>query len=185
MLTSMKYPFTQQFLYNKALNALDPSIIAEQKPIYLGISEMVRPTESDPTESVPAQSATNAPAESIPAAAALAAAEAVPAETTPADGEDERARDAAIEYLQEFVRCCVIYRKGEKLTSAQIMTAIESIAWDDIRTNLIKRSDITREVKSLFGILMEKESRRIDGRHQKYWADFRITLDRPPRRESP
>ena len=47
MKTSPTNVITRQLLYNKALNALDPSIIAEQKSIYLGISEIVDDEDED------------------------------------------------------------------------------------------------------------------------------------------
>ena len=86
-------------------------------------------------------------------------------------------RDAAMEYLNTFVRYHVLFRKDSKLTSAQVLATHKTVAPDHVRTKLIERLDITREFKAHFGIGMEKRSSRIDGRHQKYWKDFAIVLD--------
>ena len=86
-------------------------------------------------------------------------------------------RDAAMEYLNTFVRYHVLFRKGSKLTSAQVLATLKTVAPDHVRTKLIERLDVTREFKPHFRIGMEKRSSRIDGRHQKYWKDFAIVLD--------
>ena len=93
------------------------------------------------------------------------------------DDQGDREREAAVEYLNAFVRQNVQFYKGSRLTSAQVLAAIESVAPDDIRTELIDRADITLAVKSRYGIVMEKEPTRIDGKSQKYWQDFGIALD--------
>ena len=213
MRTSMQRPITQQFLNNKRL---DPLIIAERRPIYLGVGPAEKPAESvpaapasqehseatviesdpqrvscgsdSPAEAAPAQSAHAESAPAAPASQELSEATVItddsqrvsdsPAAATPAEDEDAKSdQEAAIEYLHYFVRHHVLFYKGSRLTSAQVLAAIESVAPDDIRTELIERIDITREVKARFGIGMEKRSARIDGRHQKFWADFTILLD--------
>ena len=167
MLTSLKYPFTQQFLYNEALNALDPSIIAERKSIYLGISELVGSIEGDPDEGDPDESDHDE------------------------DEEDTRSdKDIATAYLTYFLRQHVAFYKGSKLTSEQVALAIEGFAPEYVRTDLIDRKQITFAVRECFHAGMEKSSSRIDGRHQKFWLDLAIVLDspqppRPPRRQSP
>ena len=93
------------------------------------------------------------------------------------DDQGDREREAAVEYLNAFVRQNVQFYKGSRLTSAQVLAAIESVAPDDIRTELIDRADITLAVKSRYGIVMEKKPTRIDGKSQKYWQDFGIALD--------
>ena len=155
--TSKEYPVTQLFLYNVAL---DPSIIAEQKSIYLGFSPAATPAESDPQGA----------SQDEPAAASDA--------DHDQDDHDEgdRDREAAIKYLDNFVRSHVIFRKGSKLTSLQILTAILNVAPDNVPTEYIHRAHITRAVKEHYGI-MEKKPTLIDERHQKYWADFAIVLD--------
>ena len=218
-----KYPVTTLLLYNAEL---DPLIIAEQRPIYLGFSPAeATPAEAVSAESVPAESAPAipaAPAEAVPTEATptesdraegdpqsdpqevsdspaaavpaeVTAAESVSTEATPTESdhdqsdhdqsehaEDEDARsdqDAAMEYLNRFVRHNVLFYKGCRLTSSQVKAAIESVAPDGIRTDLIDRKTITFAVRERFGIGMEKRSARIDGKHQKYWKDFRILLD--------
>ena len=93
--------------------------------------------------------------------------------------EGDRARDraAAMEYLNNFVRCHVLFSKGGKLTSLQILSAILNIAPDNVPTEYIHRAHITRAVKAHHDLTMEKTSTRIDGRNQKFWKDLTILLD--------
>ena len=203
MRTSMQRPITQQFLNNKRL---DPLIIAEQRPIYLGVGPAEKPAESVPAApaSQELSEATvidvdpqevscdpDSPAESVSAEATPAesdppgASQDEPAEASDADhnqddqDEDDRARDraAAMEYLDNFVRCHVLFSKGGKLTSLQILSAILNIAPDHVPTEYIHRAHITRAVKAHHDLTMEKTSTPIDGRNQKYWKDLTILLD--------
>ena len=159
MLTSLKFPFTQQFLYNEALNALNPSIIAERRSIYLGISELVGSIEGDPDEGDPDEGE-----------------------------EDTRSdKDIATAYLTYFLRQHIEFYKGSKLTSEQVLTAIQTFAPEYVRVDLIDRKQITLAVRESFNTGMEKSSGRIDGRLQKFWLDLTIVLDspqppRPPRK---
>ena len=158
--SSKEYPVTQLFLYNVAL---DPSIIDELKSIYLGISPLSTPAESDPQGASQDEPTTASDADRD--------------EDDHDQGDRDRDREAAMDYLDNFIRYHVIFRKDGKLTSLQILTAILNVAPDNVPTEYIYRAHITRAVKARHGIVMEKESTRIDGHKQTYWRDFTILLD--------
>ena len=203
MRTSMQRPITQQFLNNKRL---DPLIIAEQRSIYLGGGPAEKPAESvpaapasqelseatvidvdpqevscDPDSPAESVSVEATPAESDPQGASqdepTTASDADRDEDDHDQGDRDRDREAAMDYLDNFIRYHVIFRKGGKLTSLQILTAILNVAPDNVPTEYIYRAHITRAVKARHGIVMEKESTRIDGHKQTYWRDFTILLD--------
>ena len=91
---------------------------------------------------------------------------------------DEDPREAAMAYLRFFLRHHVEFYKGSRLTSEQLALAIEGAAPAHIRTALIDRKTITLAVREHFNVGMSKRSARIDGRHQKFWEDFIVLLDR-------
>ena len=170
--TSMEHPVTQLLLQN---SELDPTIIAGQMPIYLGVGPAEKPVVIIDTPETTGVDTT--------------VVECPPVETTPDDDDrvtitdyvdtDLSDLELASKYLQFSLQHYVKFAKGSRLTSTQLQTAIKATAPDGIRTDLLERKAITTAFRNFFGQSMGKHSARFGGEPEKYWEDFEVRVYRP------
>ena len=168
--TSMDYPVTQLLLQN---SELDPEIIDEKKPIYLGVSAATPLVIVDGPEAFGIDEDDSDIGE----------------DDGDGDDPDENEVDVitdgpshqqlATKFLSFFLQHYVSFFRGSRLTSRQIEAAIKANAPDGVRIDLIDRKTIVLAFRSHYGIGMEKHSARFDGDPEKYWQDFCVRVHRP------
>ena len=140
---------------------LEDEFIAEQKPIYFGISAVTKAVIEDEKQA---------------AAGDVADDEKQAAAGDVAD-DDEIDRADAIAAFDAFLRESVRFQRGGKLTSRQIL-AVWRVRWDaDLDDEVIRGiqlADVARRFRVVFGVTMLKDPTRIDGDSQRYWNGFTI-----------
>ena len=144
--TSSEYPATQAFIYNVALGA---KIIAEERPIYFGMSAI---TESDVADGKRILVPDTEVADKAIHAAALAA-------------------------LDDFLRTRIRPQRGAKLTSRQILAVWKAQRGGNLSDDVIdsvQLTDIAPRFRAVFGVIMEKRGTRIDDIQQRYWDGYII-----------
>ena len=157
--TSMAYPVTQLLLQN---SELDPEIIAEKKPIYLGVSPATPRVIVDGPEEL-----------------------GIDDDDDPDENEDDviiddlNDHELADKFLRFFLQHYVNFFRGSKLSSEQLHAAVVNAAPNGVRTDLLDRKTVTVAFRKHFGTVMGRESARIEGKSTKYWADFHVRIHRP------
>lgn len=128
---------------------LEDEFIAEQKPIYFGISAVTKAVIEDEKQAAAGDVA----------------------------DDDEIDRADAIAAFDAFLRESVRFQRGRKLTSRQIL-AVWRVRWDadpdDEVIRGIQLADVARRFRVVFGVTMLKDPTRIDGMSQRYWNGFTI-----------
>lgn len=128
---------------------LEDEFIAEQKPIYFGISAVTKAVIEDEKQAAAGDVA----------------------------DDDEIDRADAIAAFDAFLRESVRFQRGRKLTSRQIL-AVWRVRWDadpdDEVIRGIQLADVARRFRVVFGVTMLKDPTRIDGDSQRYWNGFTI-----------
>ena len=171
--TSIEHPVTQLVLRT---SELDPAIIDEKLPIYLGVSPAAPLVIVDGPEELGINGDDDPDDEDDVITQGV---------EIIIQGDDTRSdQDIANEFLTYFLRMHVEFHSGSKLTSEQLTNAIRDFVPEYVRTDLITQPVVTRAVFTHFNARMGKSSARIDGRHQKFWK-FRINLELPPRPRPP
>ena len=180
--TSMEHPVTQLLLLT---SELDPTIIAGQMPIYLGVGPAEKPVVIIDTPETTGVDTT--------------VVECPPVETTPDDDDrvtitdyvdtdeddpvvvidDLTDQELADKFLRFFLQHHVKFFKGNKLTSNQLRAAIEANAPTNVHTNLLAGRALTNAFTENFGTGMEKRGTRIDGDVKRFWRDFQVHIHRP------
>ena len=158
--TSMDYPVTQLLLQN---SDLDPEIIDEKKPIYLGVSAATPLVIVDGPEELGIDGDDDDPDEN----------------EDDVITDDLSHKQLATKFLGFFLQHHVTFFRGSRLTSRQLEAAIKANAPDGVRTDLIDRKTVTVAFRKHFGIGMGRESARFDGDPEKYWQDFCVRVHRP------
>ena len=169
--TSMDYPVTQLLLQN---SELDPEIIDEKKPIYLGVSAATPLVIVDGPEAFGIDEDDSDIGE----------------DDGDGDDPDENEVDVitdgpshqqlATKFLSFFLQHYVSFFRGSRLTSRQIEAAIKANAPDGVRIDLIDRKTIVLAFRSHYGIGHGKAQRALRRRPRKILAGF--LRPRPPTR---
>ena len=180
--TSMEHPVTQLLLLT---SELDPTIIAGQMPIYLGVGPAEKPVVIiDPPEATGVDTTVVVcpPDETTPD-------EADPVTITDYVDTDEddpvvviddlNDQELADKFLRFFLQHHVKFFKGKKLTSSRLRAAIEANAPDGVRTDLLAGRALTKAFTAHFGTGMERRGTRIDDDVKKFWKDFHVHIHRP------
>ena len=167
--TSMDYPVTQLLLQN---SELDPEIIDEKKPIYLGVSAATPLVIVDGPEAFGIDEDDSDIGEDD-------------GDDDPDENEDVVVIDdltnqeLATRYLRFFLQHHVKFFKGSKLTSNQLRAAIEANAPTNVHIDLLAGRALTNAFTDHFGTGMEKRGTRIDGDVKRFWKDFHVHIHRP------
>ena len=144
--SSLEYPVTQAFVYNDSLGT---EIITNERPLYSGICPVTEAAVEEEEQ------------------------------VTIVDTEvvDEATGPDALAAFDAFLRERVRVQPGGRLTSRQIWR-VWAARWgadlDDDPIAGVAFSDVSRQFRKVFGATTAKNSARIDGSHQRYWANYTI-----------
>ena len=174
--TSMAYPVTQLLLQN---SELDPEIIAEKKPIYLGVS---------PDQTAPKNSASTW-AHQRPSYARPKRPTSASRPDDDVSGDENRGRRDHRRPERPRARrqvpalfpaaLCERFFRGSRLTSEQLHAAIDANAPIGVRTDLLDRRETVTAVRKHFGIVMDRKGERNGGKNHKFWQDYEVRLYQP------
>ena len=195
--TSNEYPVTQLLLTN---SELDPEIISEKKPIYLGVSPIPTPDELDPDRGDEDGEGTPrliidgpeefgidvSPLTTVVCGPDIDEDDGIgddPDEDDPYDDNlDEDAlpdEQLARKFLSFFLQHNIRFSKGSRLTSAMLHAAIEASAPTAVPIDLLSRREIVTAFRQTFGIVMDRTGKRIGGKNDKSWKDYEVRIFRP------
>ena len=128
---------------------LEDKFVADQEPIFFGLSPVTEAVSADQKQSAVEDVGVD---EEIVAADALAA-------------------------FDDFLRDSVRVRRGSRLTSRQIWR-VWAARWgadpDDEVVAGVAFTDVSRRFRTTFGATTAPNPARIDGAHQRYWANYTI-----------
>ena len=128
---------------------LDDEFVAEKRPIYFGLS---------PVTKNGAESEEQAPGDDI-------------------DVGEKTDRTAALAAFDAFLRDTIRVKRGNRLTSRQIWAVWAArcgAEHDDEVLAGVAFSDVSRRFRTTFGATTAPNPARIDGAHQRYWANYTI-----------
>ena len=128
---------------------LENEFVADRKPIYFGLSPVADAVSGDRTQPL----------------------------TEDVGAADEAVRAALLEALDQFLRDRFRPQRGARLTSQDVHDEFihqEGANLSEDALNSLQLIDISRRVRAIFGVTMVKTGTRINGRHQRYWANYTI-----------